>query len=243
MSGSHIRLAMLAATALVFATGCSDDATDPAPPAALTGRVLDATGQPVAGAAIGLVYRLDETPLPGDWDKARAMIRFAIPGAGHVHLEVFDHAEHSVVVLVDEVLPAGHHEVAWDTVDSSGKPVPAGMYHYVLGFDGEPLDARDDLLYYYYELGEIMRAPHAVTDARGRFSIPRELIPTGEPVQIVDELGAITQDRIGTEVLVMAMWFEETMLISCGAVASLPPGVNHASVKLIFTPETPTPTF
>ena len=44
----------------------------------------------MAGAAVGLVYRLEETPLPGDWDKARTQIAYTIPDPGPVRLEIFD---------------------------------------------------------------------------------------------------------------------------------------------------------
>lgn len=242
MSRTRSCLATLAIALLVVATGCSDDSSDPTLPAALTGLVLDAAGQPVAGAAIGLVYRLEETPLPGDWEKASATISYVIPEAGHVRLEVFDHAGQSVIVLVDEDQLPNTYEVVWDAEDSSGQPVPSGVYHYLLSIDDEAPMVRDDLLY-SYQPGEIMRAPHAVTDARGRFSVPRDLIPTGESVTYVDEQDMFTEDRIAVEVLVLAVWFEDQMLLTCGAEANLPPDVTHAAVELVFVPEIPTPTF
>ena len=59
-----------------------------------------------------------------------ATIRYGLPQAGHVHLEVFDLLGRSVSVLVDDVRAAGTHPV---TLDASS--LPAGTYLYRLVTD------------------------------------------------------------------------------------------------------------
>ena len=60
----------------------------------------------------------------------QATIRYGLPQAGKVHLEVFDMLGRSVAVLVDDVRAAGTHPV---TLDASS--LPAGTYLYRLVTD------------------------------------------------------------------------------------------------------------
>lgn len=55
-------------------------------------------------------------------------IRFSLPKAGQVRLEIVDLLGRSVRVLVDDVRPAGLHTMVWDGGDGSGNAVPAGVY-------------------------------------------------------------------------------------------------------------------
>ena len=57
-------------------------------------------------------------------------IRFATPTSGSVTLRVFDVMGREVAVLVDGVLPAGAHEVAWDGTSDGGEAVSSGIYVY-----------------------------------------------------------------------------------------------------------------
>ncbi len=57
-------------------------------------------------------------------------IRFAIPQAGNVQLEVLNVIGQRVRTLVDETKPAGTHEVQWDGRDSNGNAVSSGVYLY-----------------------------------------------------------------------------------------------------------------
>jgi DNA-binding beta-propeller fold protein YncE len=60
------------------------------------------------------------------------MIKYSIPEHGRVVLEVFNLLGQSVATLVDEVQPAGSHEVTWDATANDGSGVASGMYFYRL---------------------------------------------------------------------------------------------------------------
>jgi hypothetical protein len=64
------------------------------------------------------------------------MIRYELPGSMRAHLAVFDVRGALVRVLVDAPQPAGHHEIAWDGRDRSGRDVATGTYFYRLRAGG-----------------------------------------------------------------------------------------------------------
>ena len=59
-------------------------------------------------------------------------IRFALPAAGEVQLDVYDVSGKLVAELVRGHLPAGRHETVWFGVDTAGHPVATGVYVYQL---------------------------------------------------------------------------------------------------------------
>lgn len=59
-------------------------------------------------------------------------IRFDLPQAGQVRLEIFDVLGQQIRVLVAQALPAGGHQFIWDGRDHSGRQVGSGMYLYRL---------------------------------------------------------------------------------------------------------------
>jgi hypothetical protein len=59
-------------------------------------------------------------------------IRFELPSAVPVKLEVFDLQGRRVRVLTDRTLEPGYHSVEWDRRDGSGSMAPAGVYLYRL---------------------------------------------------------------------------------------------------------------
>ena len=62
----------------------------------------------------------------------RTAIKFALPVATHVRLEVFNVLGQRVAVLKDEPMAAGRHEVTWDGANTHGKSVATGVYLYRL---------------------------------------------------------------------------------------------------------------
>jgi hypothetical protein len=62
----------------------------------------------------------------------RTEIRFDLPQAGPVRLEVFDVAGRRVRNLVHEQRTAGSHRIAWNGLDDSSRPVASGFYLYRL---------------------------------------------------------------------------------------------------------------
>jgi hypothetical protein len=62
-------------------------------------------------------------------------IRYDLPDASQVKLEVYNVLGQRVVTLVDESQEAGHHQVDWNSADSDGRPVSSGIYFYRLTAD------------------------------------------------------------------------------------------------------------
>lgn len=62
--------------------------------------------------------------------RGSAAVRFDLPRTEHVRLEIFDVTGRRVRTLIDdEVTEGGRHEIGWDGLNSSGRPVAAGVYH------------------------------------------------------------------------------------------------------------------
>lgn len=58
----------------------------------------------------------------------RTTVRFGVPAAGPVRVEVYDLRGRMVTVLLDDQLDAGRHEIAWDGRDAVGRTAAAGVY-------------------------------------------------------------------------------------------------------------------
>jgi hypothetical protein len=58
----------------------------------------------------------------------RTTLRFSLPAAASVRLEIIALDGSRVVTLIDAPRSAGLHEVAWDGRDGQGRDVPAGIY-------------------------------------------------------------------------------------------------------------------
>jgi hypothetical protein len=59
-------------------------------------------------------------------------IRFGLPAAGHVEINIFDIAGQKVNSLVNNPFPAGAHEVVWTGRDDRGNLLASGIYFYRL---------------------------------------------------------------------------------------------------------------
>ncbi len=59
-------------------------------------------------------------------------VAFDLPHRSPVKLTVFNVLGQTVNVLIDDVLPAGNHEVAWDGRSAYGEPAASGIYLYRL---------------------------------------------------------------------------------------------------------------
>lgn len=66
-------------------------------------------------------------------------IRFAMPAAGVVQVEVFDAAGRLVRTLENQELDAGYHTVSWDGRDTNRRTVGAGVYYYRVQHAGREL--------------------------------------------------------------------------------------------------------
>ena len=64
-------------------------------------------------------------------------ISFGLDHARDVELKIFDVNGRQVRSLVDGMLPAGSHRIAWDGLDDSSSPLASGTYFYRLRIDGQ----------------------------------------------------------------------------------------------------------
>ncbi len=63
-----------------------------------------------------------------------------------MEIAIYNPKGQKVVTLVKEMMGAGMHEIVWDGVDSSGRPVATGVYLYRLRADGRDVEMRKCLL-------------------------------------------------------------------------------------------------
>ena len=61
---------------------------------------------------------------------ATTAIRYALPDAGPVHIDVYNMAGQRVRTLVDGVNAAGWHTAQWDGTDEQGRVAASGIYVY-----------------------------------------------------------------------------------------------------------------
>ncbi len=81
------------------------------------------------------LYRSAPNPFPGA--ATGTQIRFDLPQAGHVQLQIFDPGGRLVRTLVDDGLTAGQHRFVWDGRDARAHPAVSGVYLCVLKAAGQ----------------------------------------------------------------------------------------------------------
>ena len=90
------------------------------------GRIAGRTAGVEPAAGLPTTFALHgNTPNPFNPETA---IRFDLPAAATVRLEVFDALGQKVRVLVADQRPAGAHRVAWDGRDEAGNPAASGIF-------------------------------------------------------------------------------------------------------------------
>ncbi len=62
-------------------------------------------------------------------------ISLALPTEGRVSLKVYNIMGQVVNTLIDEIMPAGYHEITWNGTDQNGDQVSSGVYFYKLESD------------------------------------------------------------------------------------------------------------
>lgn len=85
--------------------------------------------KPNAGGSGALVVQTNVSP-------DGATLRLRLPHAMSVRLRIFDVFGCPLRTLVAGVLPAGHHEFAWDGYSDQGRRAPSGVYFVSLSADG-----------------------------------------------------------------------------------------------------------
>jgi len=87
-----------------------------------------AASTPVSEAPLTFqLHRAGPSPFAG-----RTTIRYDLPSASHVSLEIYDVAGRRVATLLDQTRDAGRHTATWDGTDRAGARVSSGVYFYRL---------------------------------------------------------------------------------------------------------------
>jgi hypothetical protein len=73
-------------------------------------------------------------------------IRYYLPKATHVVLEIFDVSGRRIACPVNRYQEDGHHAVEWNGIDEAGVPVSSGVYFYRLIADRRTLSRKMVLL-------------------------------------------------------------------------------------------------
>ncbi|MCP3999226.1 MAG: T9SS type A sorting domain-containing protein, partial [bacterium] len=98
--------------------------SDPASPDAVTG----------SEAGAPRIFALHQNS-PNPFNPV-TMIRFDLPRAGQVRLDIIDVSGRHVATLIDGSLEAGRHEQTWRGVDDRGRSLSSGLYFYRLSAEG-----------------------------------------------------------------------------------------------------------
>ncbi len=88
---------------------------------------VEATGVDVEIPAASVLYGNYPNPF-----NPKTRIAFALPAREHVRVSIYDIRGRLVRTLVDEVLEAGPHDLAWDGTNGADEPVGSGVYFYRL---------------------------------------------------------------------------------------------------------------
>lgn len=72
----------------------------------------------------------------------RTDIRFGLPEAGQVMVDIFDLRGHRVVRLIDELIQSGHHVLPWLGKDGTGRSVASGVYFMKMTVDAKVFTQR-----------------------------------------------------------------------------------------------------
>jgi hypothetical protein len=79
--------------------------------------------------AVGSFALLDNHPNPFN---TSTLIRFSTDGVSLVTLDVYNILGQQIARVIEDVVPAGPHQVEWDGRDWKGRSVPSGVYVYRL---------------------------------------------------------------------------------------------------------------
>ncbi len=63
-------------------------------------------------------------------------IHYALPELSNVKITIYDIMGHEVITLINGFENTGFKEIVWEGINTSGHPVPSGMYFYRLDAKG-----------------------------------------------------------------------------------------------------------
>jgi hypothetical protein len=193
-----------------FVWGCkSDDPTRPEMTVgSLSGLVVDSKDQPLEGMAIGIFYGL-ETRKAAAAPEADSGVEFSFSVAGSttVTLDILDPSGQRVRRFGPELYEPGQHSLVWNGTDDEGEARRNGIYRaratFLVGTD-EQVEEFDFLLD-SDDPSFMARAPHAMTDADGRFEISLDDLPLDQGLQTFDEKGVSVYAYISRTVVVVCI--------------------------------------
>lgn len=182
------------ALSLALATGCDEEPAGPgAGPFGILGTVRDTAGEPVAGAAVGVIFDVRLSVFPSwppeqlelDCQSGSYAWLLELPGAGTVSARIVDFERRTVRTLAEDLaFPAGTARLTWTRDDDAGRLVPNGLYGFLaeVTVDGETAQhERGGLLLNDPSLDFVdCVGSAATTDAQGRFRIDYAELPLGE---------------------------------------------------------------
>ncbi|MCU0605967.1 MAG: T9SS type A sorting domain-containing protein, partial [Candidatus Edwardsbacteria bacterium] len=73
-------------------------------------------------------------------------IRFSLPAAGRIELDIYDICGRRVRALGGNTLPSGQHGITWDGADDDGRAVATGVYFYRLTAGGQRITRKMTIL-------------------------------------------------------------------------------------------------
>ena len=187
--------AMIAVMALAMMLGgCGDDASPPHHDDAITGRIVDANGVPVAGASI--VLQLDDDLPFGSVDKPRHGIRFDLPDGGLATVWVSSYCDADTVRMLinDEDLQTGQYTIIWDGLDDQDRVAPDGVYWFHVALPDTAFQtAFAQLRLGYADLAAgTAVAALGTSDLHGAFTLSQACLPFGHAFTGTDESGTPT---------------------------------------------------
>jgi hypothetical protein len=197
-SAPILALALLALLPAALA-GC-DDGTDPVN-SRIRGTVLDAQGDPLAGAAVLISYRPTFAPylVPA---KPQTRILFDLPEGTVEAIWLEDYCGQRIRTVCDGDCGGAGSMAIWDGRNDEGRRVVDGVY-FASVQTADSLLVHDLVLISEYEDWDPdTDEAHAFTDALGRFEIPQRCLPFGHVTEARDEYGEI-EDSIE-----VARWIE-----------------------------------
>ncbi len=195
------RFSIIMLVCFLAVIGCGDDSTQVQIEDGIVGHVSDNAGNPVAGAAIGLVY---ETHAPDPYAKPTLSFGFVLPEAGYLTVMILDGQGETFRMLMDEDSPAGNYSISWNTLDANGDLAPNGIYNIVVEMDREEI-ARASLLLSNQGDQTLFERANAITDTEGNFTIPKDLVPTGIILPVWVE-GEVIDQVVSNELTIEVAW-------------------------------------
>lgn len=118
----------------VFFTGCNFFSSDDESSInyKITGTVTDTSGNPLSDVKIFIEYYTQTNQA-----KPETQITFNLPGSGPMKLWITPFfSSDTVVVLIDDTLGTGQHNISWKATNSYGKIISNNFYYYHIKTQG-----------------------------------------------------------------------------------------------------------